>query len=118
MDWFSKLAEQFSRCFIQDDRYMLLVKGIGVTLEVSLLAVLIGLVIGYFIAKCNLSKIKFFRGIGRVYTDFIRGTPSVTQLMIIYFVIFATVPWPKWIIASIAFGINSGAYVSDRKSVV
>ena len=113
MDWFSKLAEQFSRCFIQDDRYMLLVKGIGVTLEVSLLAVLIGLVIGYFIAKCNLSKIKFFRGIGRVYTDVIRGTPSVTQLMIIYFVIFATVPWPKWIIASIAFGINSGAYVSE-----
>ena len=43
----------------------------------------------------------------------IRGTPSVTQLMIIYFVVFATVHWPKWLIAAIAFGINSGAYVSE-----
>ena len=50
---------------------------------------------------------------GKVYTDVIRGTPSVTQLMIIYFVVFATVDWEKWIIAAIAFGINSGAYVSE-----
>ena len=113
MDWFSAIADQFYSCFIEDDRYMLLVKGIGVTIEVSLLAVVIGICIGYLIAKCNLSKKKGLRAIGKVYTDVIRGTPSVTQLMIIYFVIFATVPWPKWIIASIAFGINSGAYVSE-----
>ncbi len=113
MDWFSNFAEQFMRCFVEDDKYMLLVRGIGVTLKVSLLAVLLGLIIGYFIAKCNLSKKKVLRGIGRVYTDVIRGTPSVTQLMIIYFVILAPVPWPKWVIASIAFGINSGAYVSE-----
>lgn len=43
----------------------------------------------------------------------IRGTPSVTQLMIIYFVIFASVQLDKWIIAAIAFGVNSGAYVSE-----
>ena len=49
----------------------------------------------------------------KIYTDVIRGTPSVTQLMIIYFVIFATVNWEKWIIAAIAFSINSGAYVSE-----
>ncbi len=113
MDWFSAIADQFYSCFIQEDRYMLLVKGIGVTIEVSLLAVVIGICIGYLIAKCNLSKKKGLRAIGKVYTDVIRGTPSVTQLMIIYFVIFAAVPWPKWIIASIAFGINSGAYVSE-----
>jgi len=51
--------------------------------------------------------------IGKVYTDVIRGTPSVTQLMIIYFVVFATVDLEKWVIAAIAFGINSGAYVSE-----
>ncbi len=107
------LADQFYSCFVVDDRYMLLVRGIGVTIEVSLLAVILGICIGYVIAKCKLSKNKIFRGIGNVYTDIIRGTPSVTQLMIIYFVIFATVPWPKWVIAGIAFGINSGAYVSE-----
>lgn len=69
--------------------------------------------IGFLIALCNLSKNKFLRAIGKIYTDIIRGTPSVTQLMIIYFVIFATVDIEKWIIAAIAFGINSGAYVSE-----
>lgn len=112
-EFISSTAEQFIRCFINDDRYMMLVRGIGVTIEVSLVAALIGVVIGFLIAMCNLSKNKALRFIGTLYTDIIRGTPSVTQLMIIYFVVFATVRWPKWIIAAIAFGINSGAYVSE-----
>ena len=103
----------FYKCFIREDRYTLLLSGIGVTLKVSLLAVILGILIGIVIAFCSLSKRKPIRLIGKVYTDIIRGTPSVTQLMIIYFVIFATVDIEKWIIAAIAFGINSGAYVSE-----
>lgn len=106
-------VDQFTRCFIRDDRYKLLLSGIGVTIKVSLLALILGLLIGFVIAICNLSKNKILKAIGGVYTDIIRGTPSVTQLMIIYFVIFASVHWEKWIIAAIAFGINSGAYVSE-----
>ena len=83
------------------------------TIKVSLLAVVLGVLIGMLIAVCNLSKKKALRFIGGVYTDVIRGTPSVTQLMIIYFVIFASVQLDKWIIAAIAFGVNSGAYVSE-----
>ncbi len=98
---------------IRDDRYKLLLDGIGVTVKVSLLAILIGVVIGMLVALCNLSRRKVIRFLGSVYTDVIRGTPSVTQLMIIYFVIFATVDLDKWIIAAIAFGVNSGAYVSE-----
>lgn len=107
------LAEEFTRCFIREDRYKLLLSGIGVTLKVSLVAVILGVIIGFFIAICNLSKNKVLKAIGYVYTDVIRGTPSVTQLMIIYFVVFATINLDKWIIAAIAFGINSGAYVSE-----
>ncbi len=107
------MAETFQRCFINEDRYKLLLNGIGVTVKVSLLAIVIGIAIGFLIALCNLSKKKPLKVIGKVYTDVIRGTPSVTQLMIIYFVIFATINWSKWIIAAIAFGINSGAYVSE-----
>lgn len=107
------LAEEFTRCFIREDRYKLLLSGIGVTLKVSLVAVILGVIIGFFIAICNLSKNKLLKAIGYVYTDVIRGTPSVTQLMIIYFVVFATINLDKWIIAAIAFGINSGAYVSE-----
>lgn len=105
--------EQFTRCFIEEDRYMLMLSGIGVTIKVSLLAVVLGVIIGFLIAMCNLSKKKALNVFGNIYTGVIRGTPSVTQLMIIYFVIFASVRWEKWIIAAIAFGINSGGYVAE-----
>ena len=111
--WWADVVDTFTRCFIDQNRYELLINGIGVTFKISILAIILGLIIGFLIAMCSLSKNKVLRGIGKVYTDVIRGTPSVTQLMIIYFVIFATINWDKWIIASIAFGINSGAYVSE-----
>lgn len=112
-EWVSNFCDLFYKCFIKEDRYKLLISGVGVTIKVSLLAVLIGILIGMLVAMCNLSKKKLLKIIGGVYTDIIRGTPSVTQLMIIYFVIFASVNLDKWIIAAIAFGINSGAYVSE-----
>ncbi len=116
-DFFSNVWNDFYAdfyaSFIKEDRYMLLLDGIGVTIKVSLLAVVLGIAIGMVIALFNLSNSKFLRGIGNIYTDVIRGTPSVTQLMIIYFVVFASVHLDKWIIAAIAFGINSGAYVSE-----
>lgn len=111
--WFADVCDVFYKCFIKEDRYKLLLSGIGVTIKVSLLAVIIGIMIGMLIALCNLSKNKFLKAVGGVYTDIIRGTPSVTQLLIIYFVIFASVNLDKWIIAAIAFGVNSGAYVSE-----
>ena len=111
--WFADFCDVFEKCFIREDRYKLLFSGIGVTIKVSLLAVMIGILIGMLIALCNLSKHKLFKVLGGIYTDVIRGTPSVTQLMIIYFVIFASVNLEKWIIAAIAFGVNSGAYVSE-----
>ena len=111
--WFDKVGNDFYKCFVYKDRYNLILNGIGVTIKVSLLSILIGILIGFVIALCNLSRKKVLNIIGKIYTDVIRGTPAVTQLMIVYFVIFATVSWDKWIIVSFAFGINSGAYVSE-----
>lgn len=113
MKMMAEFSDLFYKCFIKEDRYKLLLSGIGVTIKVSLLAIVIGILIGMLIAMCNLSKKKGLRLIGGIYTSVIRGTPSVTQLMIIYFVIFASVQLDKWIIAAIAFGVNSGAYVSE-----
>lgn len=115
--WLADFSNEFYKSFIKDDRYKLLTSGIGVTIKVSLLAIVIGILIGMLIALCNLSKRKFPKILGGIYTDIIRGTPSVTQLMIIYFVVFGSwlsmVNLDKWIVAAIAFGINSGAYVSE-----
>lgn len=111
--WLEDVKDTFYKCFIRENRYMLLVNGIGVTIKVSILSAVMGMVIGFFVAICNLSKYRILNLVGKIYTDVIRGTPSVTQLMIIYFVVFASVHWEKWLIASIAFAINSGAYVSE-----
>ncbi len=113
MTLWTTIVEDFEKCFLREERWKLLLSGIGVTIKISLVAAFFGLLIGFLIALCNLSKKKPLNVIGKVYTDIIRGTPSVTQLMIIYFVVFAYIRWPKWLIAATAFSINSGAYVSE-----
>ncbi len=112
-NWLTGLREDFIQCFIMEDRYKLLIDGFGMTIKVAFFATLIGIVIGFVIALCNLSKNRLLNMIGSVYTSVIRGTPSVTQVMIIYFGIFAQIAWQKWIIAALAFGINSGGYVAE-----
>ena len=76
--WWESVVSKFQMCFITDDRYMLLVKGFGVTIETSLLAVIIGVIIGMIIALFALSNSKALRLIAKVYTDIIRGTPSAS----------------------------------------
>lgn len=111
--WLSDFIYTFEKCFIRENRYQMLLSGISVTLRIAVLAGALGILIGLLIAMCSLSRRKLLRTVSKVYTDVIRGTPSVTQLMIVYFVVFASVHWEKWIIAAIAFAINSGAYVSE-----
>lgn len=112
-NWWAGVVKTFSLCFIEDNRYQLFISGIGISVKVTILAAVLGVIIGLLVALCNLSKNKGLNVFGYVYLDVIRSVPMVTQLMIIYFVVFASVHWSKWIIASIAFGINSGAYVSE-----
>lgn len=113
MSWWTGFQLEFYQNFIQDDRYMWLIDGIGVTLKVSVLSALLGVVIGLLAAIAILSNSRFLRTIARWYTDFIRGTPTVIQLLIMYFVIFGSSRLDQWIIASFAFAINSGAYVTE-----
>lgn len=75
--WFQDLCDTFYKCFIKDDRYQLLLDGIGVTVRVSLLAVVFGLLIGFLIALCNLSNKKGLRLIGKVYTGYLSEEPHL-----------------------------------------
>lgn len=118
IEWIQKtwqsFAESFVENFIVEDRYMLIVRGLGTTILISLLAVLLGCIIGFIMAFFRLSKIKVLNWIAGIYIDVIRGTPTVVQLLIIYYVIFTPFKnMPKVVIAAISFGINSGAYVAE-----
>lgn len=113
-----ELKNEFILNFIEDNRWKYIVDGLKITLIVTIFAVLIGVLLGFLIAIFRTThdktgKLKILNVICRVYLTVIRGTPVVVQLMIIYFIIFGSVDISKVLVAIIAFGINSGAYVAE-----
>ena len=114
----SDFKARFIMNFIKDDRWHYIADGLKVTLIVTFCAVLIGVVLGFLLAIVRSTydktgKLKLLNRICQIYITVIRGTPVVVQLLIIYFVIFASVDVSKTIVAILAFGMNSSAYVAE-----
>lgn len=110
--------EHFTQNFIDDNRWLYLWDGLKITLTVTLFATILGILIGFLVAIVRSThdrtgKFKILNFICQVYLTVIRGTPVVVQLMIIYYVIFGSVDINKVLVAVLAFGINSGAYVAE-----
>ena len=125
--WLDDLKAKFILNFIKEERWRYLWNGLGVTLEITFFALLIGIVLGCIIAIVRSTHDKnivtmrrgpgrffliLFDRICRIYLTVIRGTPVVVQLLIMYYVVFA-VSKNKIMIACLSFGINSGAYVAE-----
>lgn len=109
----ANMLQGLNSTFVVDGRWHWFVSGLGYTLLISLFSVVLGLLIGIIMAFGRLSKHKIPRVLSGIYIDIIRGTPTMVQLLIIYFVIFASVNIPRWVVGVIAFGINSGAYMAE-----
>lgn len=108
---------KFYTNFIKDDRYMYLVKGLGNTLLITLFAVIIGVALGFLIAiirstYTKTGKLKILNALAGIYLTVIRGTPVMIQLLIMFYIVFVSSN-NKIVVAIIAFGINSGAYVAE-----
>lgn len=109
---------KFYNAFIAKDRWLLYLKGLGVTIEIAVIAGIIGIFIGCILALMKLSeprkghKHTLVWYIATAYVDIIRGTPAVLQLLIMWFIVFSTSK-NGVLVASLSFGINSGAYVSE-----
>lgn len=108
----------FYQNFIEDDRWKYIVDGLGNTLKITLFAVVIGIALGFLVAviRSTYEKthgLKLLNFLCRIYLTVIRGTPVLIQLLIIYFVVFGSVKIDKVLVAVMAFGINSGAYVAE-----
>jgi len=125
--WFENFKLAFKVCFIDGKRWQFLTSGLWVTLQITLFACLIGIVMGAIVAIIRTSYDKnktdmrpgigkfllgLLNGICKVYLTIIRGTPVVIQLMIAYYVIFVSTT-NGVLVAIIAFGFNSGAYVAE-----
>ena len=125
--WWLDIQDTFYRCFIEDNRWRYLARGLGNTLLITFFALLIGVVLGVVVAIVRTSYDKnradmrpglgrgllgFFNALCRVYLTVIRGTPVVVQLLLGVFVILVFLR-SDVTIACIVFGVNSGAYVAE-----
>lgn len=110
--------ERFIFNFIEDKQWHYITDGLKVTLLVTFCAVIIGVVLGFLLAVVRATydktkRMKILNFICQVYITIIRGTPVVVQLLIIFYVIFSSVNIDKTIVAILAFGMNSSAYVAE-----
>lgn len=111
-------ADKLKQSFIDNDNYQYLLKGLGNTLLITLFAIIIGILFGFLIAIVRTShdrngSLPLLNGICRLYLTIIRGTPVMVQLLIIYYVILANINTSKILVAVVAFGLNSAAYVAE-----
>lgn len=108
----------FHKNFIEDDHWKYIVEGIGNTLALTGLSLLLGIFLGLFTAIVRVvfdktGKLYYLDRIARLYVSLIRGTPLMVQLLIIYFVLLLPIGIEKFPAAVLCFGLNSGAYVSE-----
>ena len=123
LQWFYRTLDRFHTAFLEADRWKLYLQGLGVTLEMTVIALILGTCLGLVIAVVRTAhdqqrpgRRNFLLGIANVfcniYTTVIRGTPMMVQLLIWSFVIFST-SRNKVMVGFIGLGINSGAYVAE-----
>lgn len=116
-EFFVEFAKDFVDDFIVDDRYLYLVRGLGNTLLITVLSVIVGLVLGFLIAIVRSTHDKHggltvLNAVCNVFLTVWRGTPTVVQLLIMFYIILASVN-NKIVVAVIAFGLNSAAYIAE-----
>lgn len=119
-DFFMK----FYQAFVDGDRWKLYLRGIGTTLEVTLFALLLGILLGLLVAEVRTAHdqqrlgahrsvlLNVLNVIGKIYTTVIRGTPMMVQLLIAGFVIFKN-SRNFTMVGALTLGVNSGAYVAE-----
>lgn len=116
--WLQKMQSKFYLTIIDDDRWKYIVTGLQTTIEVTVFAVLLGILFGFIVATIRYThdttgKLKLPNALCKLYLTVIRGTPVVVQLMIICFLAFGPLGINDKLCAIICFGINSGAYVAE-----
>ena len=112
------MLDSLYQTLIYDNRYLYFLEGLKNTLIIAFFAVILGIIIGIIISLIRnyhdkTHKLKILNFLAKCYVNIIRGTPVILQLMIIYYVIFASVDINIIVVGILAFGINSGAYVSE-----
>ena len=111
--FFSRFSDSFYSNIIHEDRYLLIWDGLKTTVIISIVATLFGTMLGTLVCFMRMSKRRALNLPARIYINIVRGTPVLILLMLIFYVVFASVDINPVLVAIIAFGMNFGAYVSE-----
>ncbi len=111
--FFARIASSFYSNIIQENRYQLIWDGLKTTVIISIFATLLGTLLGALVCFMRMSKRTLLNLPARVYINILRGMPVLVLLMLIFYVVFASVDINPVLVAIIAFGMNFAAYVSE-----
>ncbi len=111
--FFVKISESFNNNIIREKRYLLIIDGLLITILISIFSAIFGTIFGGVICFMRMSKKKYLSVTASFYISLLRGTPVLVLLMIIYYIVFASVNINPVLVAILAFGLNFAAYVSE-----
>ena len=127
--WWASFSNEIYRNFIYQDRWTWILDGLMVTLRVSVIGIVLGIIFGFIIASMRMARVSFFtkfglgfldkiingflNGFSYIYLDIIRGTPTVTQILFWHFAIRPVLGVDPIVTAILAIAVNSGAYVAE-----
>lgn len=114
----NNFIDSFAKTFIYEDRYLYFLEGLKFTLIIAFFSILLGLFLGLLTSVVRdyhrqTGKLVIISKFCDIYVYVIRGTPTLLQLMILYYIIFKTSSLSPVVVGILTFGINSGAYVSE-----
>ncbi len=111
--FFGGIANSFQNNLVQENRYLLIFEGLKTTVIISVLSTILGTFLGAIVCFMRMSSNEILKVLAKTYISILRGTPVLVFLMLIFYVVFASVNIDPVIVSVIAFGMNFAAYVAE-----
>ncbi len=112
-NFFASIKESFIKTFIREDRWKMILSGLGVTIALAVLAGLFGTVLGGFICYLHMRKNRFVSGIAKAYIRIFRGIPIIVLLLVLNYLVFTSADFPAFWVCVIGFSLDFAAYASE-----
>ena len=110
---FSELKTSFERTFVRENRWKLVLKGLKVTVIITLLSALAGTILAFPVWLLRTAENKCLQIFGKTFISLMQGTPILVLLMVLYYLVFASVDIPALLVAVIGFSLNFAAYAGE-----
>lgn len=112
-DFWASLGDSFYSTFVKENRWKLFLEGYGITILITVASALLGTLLGGLLYLLLGNKRKWCRNIGGAYVRIMQGVPIVVILMVLFYLVFASLDMPSVLVAIIGFGISFAAEVGE-----